>query len=79
MVPTCWSELSATIQFNSQRSSPMYCDATLQVDSGLFSRCADYVAAFRMSQRIIGGKLKAADLPLLIEAETIEATETNDD
>ncbi|MFZ2075735.1 MAG: hypothetical protein WAV38_03595 [Xanthobacteraceae bacterium] len=57
----------------------MYCDATLQVDSGLFSRCADYVAAFRMSQRIIGGKLKAADLPLLIEAETIEATETNDD
>ena len=41
------------------------------VNSDLFVECRDFIAAFRLSQKIIGGELDVEDLPLL---EAVDAT-----
>jgi hypothetical protein len=50
---------------------PKELDVALTVNSDLFQECRDFLAAFRLSQQVIGGELDVEDLPLL---EAVDAT-----
>jgi hypothetical protein len=51
---------------------PKELDVALTVNSDLFAECRDFLAAFRLSQKVIGGELDVEDLPLI---EAVNAPE----
>ncbi|MGA8699249.1 MAG: hypothetical protein WB689_36570 [Xanthobacteraceae bacterium] len=44
---------------------PRELDIALTVNSDLFVECRDFLAAFRLSQKVIGGELEIEDLSLI--------------